>query len=88
MSTDQLNSFVLFLPPEHRTPLVFFGSAPLQAIASLQPSPLPCAWCLAEEGQPMGSGSHGMCRRHKLEQRAQLARFRARQQQQVLFPTS
>lgn len=23
-----------------------------------------CAWCLAELGQPMGTGSHGICPRH------------------------
>lgn len=25
---------------------------------------LACAWCLAENGQPMGAVSHGICPRH------------------------
>ncbi len=86
MSTGRHNSFVLFPPPEHYTSIVFFGGESMQAAAALL-STLPCAWCLREQGQPMGEGSHGICQRHKYEQLAQLARFRARQQQQVLSLT-
>ena len=27
-----------------------------------------CAWCLIENNQPLGNGSHGMCARHKQQQ--------------------
>lgn len=26
-----------------------------------------CAWCLSEQGKPMGNGSHGICARHAEE---------------------
>ncbi len=26
--------------------------------------PIACAWCLRDLGEPMGSGSHGICARH------------------------
>jgi len=31
--------------------------------------PLSCAWCLKDAGQPMGSGSHGICARHAADAR-------------------
>lgn len=40
---------------EHHTP-----ASPALATWVIQ-----CAWCLREQGQPMGNGSHGICTRHK-----------------------
>jgi hypothetical protein len=34
-------------------------------IASSQESIVPCAWCLAEQGLPMGEQSHGICPTHR-----------------------
>lgn len=36
-----------------------------------------CAWCLAEFGQPMGEGSHGICPRHAVIAQEQLRLARA-----------
>lgn len=36
-----------------------------------------CAWCLAENGQAMGAGSHGICERHVTVIRARRMTTRA-----------
>ena len=33
-----------------------------------EPEEADCAWCLQEQGLPMGEGSHGICKDHAEEQ--------------------
>ena len=50
--------------------IILAGIARLQALEDIADTPtekspaVQCAWCLAQNGQPMGEGSHGICPRH------------------------
>lgn len=55
-----------------------YSTLPVTALASL---PVHCAWCLREQGEPMGGGSHGICEKHAARILAEhRARKQARQQ--------
>lgn len=41
------------------------------------PMPLNCAWCMVEQLQPLGTGSHGICKEHA-------AQFRSRRVRPIL----
>lgn len=50
----------------------------LDLAVQLSPTVAPqinCAWCLVEQGQPLGTGSHGICNTHA-EQIIQQSRAR------------
>lgn len=54
--------------------------ARLEALDELERMPtqplLDCAWCLREQGRPMGNGSHGICARHAREEEMKCQRVR------------
>jgi hypothetical protein len=45
-------------------------------------SPLPCAWCFAEQHRELGNGSHGICTDHANRSRAA---HRTRLEQRLLM---
>ena len=45
-----------------------------------------CAWCLREQGMPLGSGSHGICARHAVEVRQERRRRQSHVHQWIRLP--
>ena len=41
-----------------------------------------CAWCLAEQGQPQGEGTHGICTRHAEQEYLKFRAARAARKQE------